>query len=82
VRDWEPAVALVSGEDGMVATTRLLVEGRDVLKPGGWLALELDCSRAAVAAHRASELGWHDVSVHVDLFGRERYLLARRSDTR
>ena len=82
VRDWEPGVALVSGEDGMQATTRLLVEGLGVLRPGGWLALEVDCSRAALAARRASELGWNDVSVHVDLFGRERYLLAQRSETR
>jgi release factor glutamine methyltransferase len=82
VRDWEPAMALVSGEDGMAATTRLLDEGRDVVRPGGWLALEVDCSRAKAAARQASALGWSDVSVHVDLFGRERYLLAQRSDTR
>jgi release factor glutamine methyltransferase len=82
VRDWEPAMALVSGADGMQATTRLLVEGRQAVRRGGWLALEVDCSRAGLAARRAGELGWEDVSVHVDLFGRERYLLARRSDTR
>jgi methylase of polypeptide subunit release factors len=66
----------------MTATTRLLDEGREVLRPGGWLALEVDCLRAALAAERAGELGWSDVSVHMDLFGRERYLLARRSNTR
>jgi len=82
VREWEPALALASGEDGMAATTRLLDEGRGVLREGGWLALEVDCSRAAMGARRACEFGWHDVSVHTDLFGRERYLLARRSNTR
>jgi release factor glutamine methyltransferase len=82
VRDWEPAVALESGEDGLEATTRLLDQGRTVLKPGGWLALEVDCSRAGTAAHRAAGFGWEDVSTHMDLFGRERYLLARRSETR
>lgn len=82
VRDWEPAVALVSGEDGMAATARLLDEGREVLRPGGWLALEVDCSRAVVAAKRARTFGWGEVSVHADLFGRERYLLARRSNSR
>lgn len=81
VRDWEPALALVSGEDGMEATMRLLDEGRDALSPGGWLALELDCTRAGLAAWRARELGWQDVSVHMDPFGRERYLLAQRSVT-
>ena len=82
VRDWEPAMALVSGEDGMAATTRLLDEGRRVVRPGGWLALEVDCSRAAATAARASALGWSEVTVHMDLFGRERYLLAQRSNTR
>jgi release factor glutamine methyltransferase len=82
VRDWEPGMALASVEDGMAATTRLLDDGRDVLRPGGWLALEVDCTRAASAARQASALGWGEVSVHMDLFGRERYLLAQRSDTR
>ncbi len=82
VRDWEPATALVSGEDGMAATTRLLDEGREVVRPGGWLALEVDCSRAAAAAGQAAAFGWSRVSVHMDLFGRERYLLAQRSDAR
>ena len=79
VRDWEPGLALASGADGMAATGRLLVEGRRVVKPGGWIALEVDCTRAADAAARARALGWTEVIVQADLFGRERYLLARRS---
>jgi release factor glutamine methyltransferase len=79
VRHWEPGSALESGADGMAATWRLLTEGRRVLKPGGWIALEVDCTRARAAAARARELGWSDVIVETDLFGRERYLLARRS---
>jgi release factor glutamine methyltransferase len=78
VKAWEPAEALVSGPDGLRATTRLLREARDVLRPGGWLAVEVDCSRAGEAATRAESLGWMDVAIHADLFGRERYLLARR----
>lgn len=79
VRRWEPGVALESGEDGMATTRRLLAEGRRVIKPGGWIALEVDCTRAMMAAACARELGWTDVVVETDLFGRERYLLARRS---
>ena len=79
VRDWEPALALQSGPDGLEATESLLDDGRRVLRPRGWIALELDCSRAAEAARRASALGWADVAIHHDLFGRERYLLARRN---
>jgi release factor glutamine methyltransferase len=79
VKAWEPAEALVSGPDGLQATVRLLRETREVLRPGGWLALEVDCTRADAAAARAESLGWMDVAIHADLFGRERYLLARRS---
>ena len=82
VRDWEPALALVSGPDGLDATGRLLAEGHGRLRPGGWLALEVDSTRAARSAERAAALGWEDIAIHFDLFGRERYLLARRSNAR
>ncbi|HEX5632482.1 MAG TPA: HemK family protein methyltransferase, partial [Gemmatimonadales bacterium] len=82
VRAWEPALALASGEDGLDATRRLLDDGRRVVRAGGWLALELDCTRAGAAAGLARAAGWQDVRVELDLFGRERYLLARRSEKR
>jgi hypothetical protein len=50
------------------------------VRAGGWLALEIDCARAALCAWHAGAFGWTDVAIHADLFGRERYLLARRSD--
>jgi release factor glutamine methyltransferase len=80
VRDWEPEVALAAGADGLAAIGRLLDDGLRVLRPGGWLAVEIDVSRAARCAARAGASGYVDVAVHADLFGRERYLLARRSD--
>ncbi|HEX6669102.1 MAG TPA: hypothetical protein VF061_06065, partial [Gemmatimonadales bacterium] len=76
---WEPDVALVSGPDGLDATVRLVREARDVLRPAGWLALEVDCTRARAVAAAAGSLGWMDIAIHADPFGRERYLLARRS---
>jgi release factor glutamine methyltransferase len=81
VRSWEPRTALVSGSDGLEATNRLLHDARDVLRPGGWLVVEVDSGRAEECARRASGLGWLDVVIQRDLFGRERYLLARRSET-
>jgi release factor glutamine methyltransferase len=80
VRDWEPRLALPSGADGLAATIALLEDARRVVRPGGWLALEVDSARAAVIARRAAELGWTAVVVHRDLYGRERYVLARRSE--
>jgi len=80
VLDWEPRVALESGAEGLEATERLLDDGRRVVVPGGWIALELDASRALATASVASANGWQHVMIHHDLFGRERYLLAQRSE--
>jgi release factor glutamine methyltransferase len=81
VRDWEPEGALSDGPDGLATTRRLVLQAREVVRAGGLLGLEVDCSRAAAVAGLASEAGWVDVSVYEDLFGRARYVLARRSET-
>lgn len=80
VKVWEPHGALASGADGLDAVRALLDDGRRVLRPGGWLALEVDCNRAQACADLARRGGWWEVTVRTDLFGRERYLLARRSE--
>jgi release factor glutamine methyltransferase len=80
VRDWEPPMALESGTDGLDATRRLLDDGRRVVSAGGLIALEIDASRAEATAQAARAQGWQHVMIHHDLFGRERYLLAQRSE--
>jgi release factor glutamine methyltransferase len=80
VRAWEPREALVAGDDGLEPTRAILAEGLWTVRPGGWLALEVDTTRAVEAARLAERAGWSDVSVHDDPFGRARYLLARRSE--
>lgn len=81
VRDFEPRLALPSGADGLGATRRLLDEGRNAVREGGWIALELDCRRATATAALAEAFGWREVSVQDDPFGRARYLVARRGTT-
>ncbi len=51
------------------------------MRPRGWIALELDASRAGDTASVAGKYGWQQVTIHQDLFGRERYLLAQRSES-
>lgn len=75
VRDYEPAIALASGPDGLDVTRRLLASARDVLEPGGLLAMEIDERRAPEVQGLAQAAGWQ-VSIHPDLFGRPRYALA------
>ena len=78
VRAWEPRQALASGADGMEMCRRILGQGRELLAPRGWLAMELDSTRSRVAGRLAAESGWSEVNVWDDLFGRPRYLTARR----
>jgi len=78
VTDWEPMLALDGGPDGLDVPRRVLVEARDVAAPGAALVMELDASRAADTADLARALGWTDITVHDDLFGRPRYLAARQ----
>lgn len=82
VRDWEPAVALFSGTDGMTATAHLVRQAADVLVPGGLLAIEVDVRRASLAAELVSrDWRFRDIRVELDLTGRERFVLARRQET-
>lgn len=81
VSAWEPALALVSGPDGLEATRRILEAGRGIVKVGGWIALEVDCQRAEAVVRLAAGSGWLEPSVHQDPYDRDRYVLARRSET-
>lgn len=83
VRNWEPAVALYSGADGMAVTARLVREAALSLARGGVFAVEVDARRAGVAAELVASAGaYADVRVLLDLTGRERFVVARRREER
>ena len=79
VRAWEPRQALAAGPDGLGAARRIFDQGLALLAPGGWIVMELDSSRGTAAANLALVAGWTEINVWDDLFGRPRYLTARRS---
>lgn len=79
VRDWEPSQALLSGSHGMELTHEIVRAGPAVVRPGGLLALEVDARRAPVVAAAAASAGWNAVTIHRDLSGRERFVLATRA---
>jgi release factor glutamine methyltransferase len=79
VRDWEPAVALYSGADGMTATAQLVREAGGILEPGGLLAIEVDVRRASIAAELVNrDQRFHTIHIELDLTGRERFVLATK----
>jgi release factor glutamine methyltransferase len=81
VKAFEPRLALESGADGLRATGTVMTDAWRALRPGGWLALEIDATRGADAARMARDAGFAGVTIYQDLFGRERFLLAQRSTT-
>jgi release factor glutamine methyltransferase len=78
VRDHEPAGALVAGPSGRECLESLLGGGLDWLEPGGALVLELAPHQAGVLRKTALAGGYDEASVHRDLAGRDRVLVARR----
>lgn len=79
VRDWEPTLALLSGEQGLAHTARIVSGAPVLLSSGGLLALEVDVRRALLVAEMvAARAEYTDVVVHRDLTGRDRFVLARR----
>jgi len=78
VRDWEPHQALVSPNDGLAHTFRIVADAPRVLQAGGLLALEVDSRRAERVRDYVSEHGaYRDVMLHRDFCERDRYVLAR-----
>jgi release factor glutamine methyltransferase len=73
VREWEPREALVS-DDGPAEVARAAA---GALKPGGALALEVGDGQAPAVAAALEELGYRDVTITVDLNGRERIVEGR-----
>ncbi len=76
VRDWEPEIALFGGPTGLEVYARLTADARRVLRPGGWLLVELgynslDPLRSMLGA------GWSEIVVRQDLAGLPRVLAAR-----
>ena len=81
VRDWEPPIALFAPDTGMKEIAYIIRGAPPVLEAGGLLALEVDSRRASLAAELALADGrYHNVSVRLDLAGRDRILLARRGE--
>ena len=76
VRDYEPEIALFAGPSGFEVYQRLIEDAVRVLRPGGWLVLELGYSSRDRVLEMLGPL-WRDVRVMPDLAGIPRVLAAR-----
>lgn len=75
VRDFEPEIALYGGEDGLDVYRRLIPEARRLLKPGGWLIMELGFEIADAVREMLTD--WDAVEAMNDLAGITRVIAAK-----
>lgn len=79
VRDWEPELALFAGPAGFEIYERLVSDASRVLRPWGWLVVELGFD----SHERVSEMvksGWHNHRTVNDLAGIPRVLACQKAD--
>jgi release factor glutamine methyltransferase len=81
VADWEPAVALFGGVDGLDEIRHLVAEAVRWLRPGGWLVIEIGSSQGQAAGELLRSAGYVEVTVSEDLSGRDRVAVGQRPAT-
>lgn len=77
VRDHEPKIALVPGPTGNEAYESVVRAARDLLVPGGLMALELGWTSEPAVRALAEAAGFGSIRVRPDLQGIPRVLVAR-----
>jgi release factor glutamine methyltransferase len=80
VADWEPVGALVSGPTGLEAFAAILEDATDWLAPNSTIVFEIAPHQAERVGELARAGGFPSVEVHRDLAGRDRVLVARRTE--
>ena len=69
VRDHEPRIALSPGLDGLAIIRRLIQEAPDLLKPHGYLLLEIGFDQAAAVERLIDRNIWKLLDIYPDLQG-------------
>lgn len=78
VREHEPEIALFAGEDGTALYAPLIRQAAQLLRPGGWLVLELGHNSREFVLNELNGSGWESVSITNDLAGMPRVAAACR----
>lgn len=79
IRDHEPHLALVAGEDGLDVVRRIVGQAGAHLVAGGVLAMEIGCEQGDATRALLDQAGFTDVRVDRDLGGRPRVASGLRS---
>jgi release factor glutamine methyltransferase len=80
VRDYEPEVALFAGPTGFEIYERLVTDAGRVLRPGGWLILELGYTSRDRVRGMLLDSKWQHIRIEPDLAGIPRVLAAQLTE--
>ncbi len=78
VRDYEPALALFAGEDGLEVFRRLIPAAFAALTPGGFLVLEIGYGQEAAIRALLVDAGFEGIEFYSDLQGIARVACGQR----
>lgn len=78
VRDWEPRLALTDEGDGLAAYRAIAAGAGAHLAPGGRILFEIGPTQAADVQTILAKTGFSRLSLHQDLDGRDRVIMAQR----
>ncbi len=81
VADWEPREALVPGPTGLEAIEHIVAAAPVWLASDGVLVLEIGERQGRAAVSLAVAAGFANATIHPDLAGRDRALVARRAES-
>lgn len=78
VREYEPALALFAGDDGLDVYRRLIPAAFVALTPGGYVALEIGYGQSKAITELLTRAGFEQIEFVPDLHGIPRVAYARR----
>ena len=76
VREFEPRIAVFSGQEGLDIYRKLVPQAREHLRKGGWFVAEIGFSEEAKVRELLTE--WEDIQVTADLQGIPRVVAAKK----
>lgn len=74
IREYEPAIALDGGRDGLMVIRSILDGAGPILKPGSYIFLEADPSQMGAIRNEAQRRHFVNFTIHKDAAGRDRVI--------
>ncbi len=78
VAEHEPRIALDGGPDGLAVVRRITAQAARVLRPGGWLAVEVGQGQAEQVGNLFVAAGFECMDIRSDLAGIQRVIAGKR----